>query len=166
MAWDLTHDGSFTIKSAYDALISPTHHEERKISPETPIHTVRDCKWAKKVWSKLIHQNMQGKIFNSNILEWIEDNLSENVGVNSSMPWSSIFAFSCWMCWKQRNEQVFSNKTMEVDAILGSIFNQVNCFLKVEKINKAVNFSCFHVAESNMRWEAPKKGTFKLNIDG
>ncbi|KAF7827395.1 Non-LTR retroelement reverse transcriptase [Senna tora] len=96
-----------------------------KEAPETAIHAVRDCKYAKQLWTNLVRQDQHNKFFGSNLQTWLHENLSINMGGGNGLPWSLVFAVTCWICWKQRNDFIFNNKEIDASSSLRVTFSHV-----------------------------------------
>ncbi|KAF7815067.1 ribonuclease H [Senna tora] len=107
--------------------------------PEDVIHAVRDCKWVKQIWERLVHQNFHSKFFSSSIHEWIHDNLTLEMGkkiVYLGVP------------------------------LLNSMLSQVNCYLDTNKVINPMNLVQDHVESNSSTWKAPNMGYVKINVDG
>ena len=128
---------------------------------ETIAHLLRDCELARKYWScvkvppALIHT------FSRSLEEWLQSNSVSLVKHKSDIPWSSVFLFTIWALWKNRNKIVFENSIP-------------NPRLPIECINQAKEYHfCVSKAKTAtakfarlVAWTKPREGWFKLNSDG
>ncbi|KAF7834146.1 putative ribonuclease H protein At1g65750 family [Senna tora] len=213
VAWDQTHDGSFTVKSAYNLIESGdqsvNHNLWKKIwkcpctennrfflwrlgnesimtntnrlkrgftasdichrcgeSPETVLHAVRDCKWTKPVWDLLVHRSAKNRFFSCNLQDWMEENLTTHKGKNREFPWSTTFAIGSWLCWKQRNDEIFNKKTTDVNFLAQKTLSEVQNYIKAAGTCKLVNNMLEDEIVENTNWQAPEDGWCKVNVDG
>ncbi|KAF7801765.1 3-epi-6-deoxocathasterone 23-monooxygenase [Senna tora] len=134
--------------------------------PETVLHAVRDCKWNKPVWELLIHRSAKNSFFSGNLRDWIEDNLTAHNGRNKGLPWSTTFAIGAWMCWKQRNDEIFNKKTTDVNYLVQRILNQVLIYIKAAETRDLVNNVLDENCMNGTSWQAPSNGWSKVNVDG
>ncbi|CAL1402405.1 unnamed protein product [Linum trigynum] len=154
-SWRLTPPGDFSIKSAYQLLLSEgtdgghTHlvwkaawrtpnlqrtktllwlvlygrfltdgechrrhlaqHDTCPIcggGPETAIHVIRDCPYARAAWSEILMNEPDDVFFGNDVERWMLHYLTDR----SKMIDSSIFAIFCWKLWHNRNLWVFEKK--------------------------------------------------------
>ncbi|WCJ27227.1 hypothetical protein M5689_008991 [Euphorbia peplus] len=74
---------------------------------ETPIHVLRDCVEARKVWVELIPTYYRSIFFSMDLKDWIAANLVTPSHI-SNLNWQVIFSTCIWWLWKWRNNRVFN----------------------------------------------------------
>lgn len=99
--------------------------------------------------------------FSRNLEDWLQASCLRKVGHKSANPWSTLFLFTIWSIWKNRNKIVFDN------AIPNSSLHKIH-------LSQAYEYS-FCVSKSKLkalkvvvaiRWNKPLEGWYKLNTDG
>ncbi|XP_028757801.1 uncharacterized protein LOC114716907 [Neltuma alba] len=83
---------------------------------EDSLHVLRDCPDIKSLWVSLIKPGWVNRFFGCNIQEWCSMNLRENCGRDGGQ-WRDLFAVTCWLIWKRRNEKMFEDQTSSVREI-------------------------------------------------
>ena len=76
---------------------------------KTIAHLLRDCELARKYWSCVEVPPALVHIFSGSLEEWLQSNSVSLVKHRSDIPWSSMFLFTIWALWKNRNKIVFEN---------------------------------------------------------
>ena len=85
---------------------------------ETTIHILRDCPWAREVWSQspgilplsFFHQTLQ---------EWLQHNATTvDVVLPHQLPWRIYFPFLCWNLWLSRNDRIFNHQSISQNSII------------------------------------------------
>ena len=80
--------------------------------PKTILHTLRDCRGVKSIWSCLGVKSSNTVFWDSNLHEWLNLNGKQNESANlAKIPWKILFFFAIWLIWKDRNQVVFKRKT-------------------------------------------------------
>lgn len=78
-------------------------------SEESTSHILRNCIQASEVWMALsphLHNSLKEHLQGSSPLQtWLHRNLTAKTTLFINIPWSVIFAFSCWLLWKNRNRR-------------------------------------------------------------
>ncbi|KAF7805340.1 putative ribonuclease H-like domain, reverse transcriptase zinc-binding domain-containing protein [Senna tora] len=83
---------------------------------------------------RIIHEGRSGTRYgsakswkgsNQDLPEWIEQNLTKCLGNWEEHKWGDIFAISCWLLWKQRNNIVFKNSVEKPISLITGIQNQL-----------------------------------------
>lgn len=99
--------------------------------------------------------------FSRNLEDWLQANYLRKVGHKSANPWSTLFLFTIWSIWKNKNKIAFDN------AIPNSSLHKIH-------LSQAYEYS-FCVSKSKLkalkvvvaiRWNKPLEGWYKLNTDG
>ena len=76
---------------------------------ERPIHTLRDCIFARNIWLSFPSQFLIHNFFLLPINLWCKLN-SRSTTVTNYTPWNTIFAFTIWSIWLGCNSLVFNNQ--------------------------------------------------------
>ena len=80
--------------------------------PKTILHTLRDCRGVKSIWSRLGVKSSNTVFWDSNLHEWLNLNGKQNESANlAKIPWKILFFFAIWLIWKDRNQVVIKRKT-------------------------------------------------------
>lgn len=78
---------------------------------------------------------------------------------DSSLPWSTLFAFCLWTIWKTRNSNLFNNQ------VLPPSFTQA--YVEATKFSHITHQITIPTRiPVSLAWKPLLRGTFKLNIDG
>ena len=117
---------------------------------ETSLHCLRDCLYAREVWSLLQFNHSQ--FFSLDLLDWLKS--------FSTGPDGIVFCVGLWQIWTMRNNLVFAGSHEPKDVV-------------VRKLNRMFDtcLSAFGVAPSSqstilVSWVHPPLGFVKLNTDG
>ncbi|XP_057760081.1 uncharacterized protein LOC130980412 [Arachis stenosperma] len=204
LAWNLSSDGTFKLRSAYnsldrnpsmpvqvfkyvwkwngperiryllwlvanEAILTNATRARRHMTniancprcnaeEETTIHILRDCQFAKKVWSSLVPQDHLSEFFNTDLPEWILINLSQRGN------WPCTFGMGISALWYDRNKLVFEGKISAPGMVAISIHKRttevLNC-LRKNLIKEQANRS-----DHLIRWIPPPESIIKINVDG
>ncbi|KAF7805325.1 putative ribonuclease H protein At1g65750 family [Senna tora] len=212
-AWKHTHDGAFTVKSAYniishnihsnpckvwkriwkcdcperiryflwklshDCIMTEVQRKKRGISTqdickrcglatESSTHAIRDCVWVKGIWEKLVRRDMWSSFFNLDIKSWVDLNTSKNWGYTNDGSWSSTFAYTTWLVWKQRNDFIFNNRNINASCLLNRICTEIHNYKEAAVMDRKVNALQNSKNRSHMSWQPPQEGWYKINCDG
>ena len=97
-------------------------------SPETTIHILQDCPWAKEVW----HQSLgilPLSFFQLPLQDWLRYNATVvRTSLPHHPPWQVYFPFTCWKLWLARNERIFTNKSQSQHSLIYSSVQAANEF--------------------------------------
>ncbi|CAL1375874.1 unnamed protein product [Linum trigynum] len=74
--------------------------------PESVIHVLRDCSYARSVWSSLLVDEPDTDFFEADVTRWVLHYLS---GRSKAIE-PSLFAILCWQLWNNKNQWVFEEK--------------------------------------------------------
>ena len=79
--------------------------------PETTIHILRDCPWAKEVWSQSLGI-LPVSFFQLYLREWLQSSATADITIlNLQLTWSIYFPFHCWNLWLAKNERIFRQQS-------------------------------------------------------
>ncbi|KAF7843708.1 putative ribonuclease H protein At1g65750 family [Senna tora] len=132
--------------------------------PESVLHTIRDCEYAKNVWMRLVKPKFWPRFFNNNVENWFCMNLSENLGC-FDINWHLAFGLAVWNIWKARNEFVFKSGSNGAPDLVFQIVNQVNWALNAENSVLNPRGQASRRIIQKVKWEKPPIGWWKVNVD-
>ena len=160
--------------TAHDRLMTNAHRVKRGLATdpkcksclqedEDTLHILRDCRFAREIWSKLIPAGERESFFTTSLYSWLRNNLEKP----ACPTWPILFTTVVWWLWKWRNICCFKDpdfkpvnplivihkKTKEITAA----FNKENLF--------SANPTGGSITKSLIQWIPPPEGWFKLNVD-
>ncbi|GLT46248.1 hypothetical protein SLA2020_200190 [Shorea laevis] len=161
--WLLCHQRLKTLEflsrlGIVDSDVCPMCHS----AAETCVHLCRDCPLLFNVWHTFFPQ---GTIEPSNTLfEWIKENcMVKNNCPTLPIPWGTVFSFTLWNIWLQRNNKLYSPNIFDPNSICSTIRERVFEFYS---IHPTLSPGSSQKAPQLVCWEKPPEGCFKLNTDG
>ncbi|KAL4307123.1 uncharacterized protein LOC107605009 [Arachis ipaensis] len=133
---------------------------------ETGLHALRDCPYAASIWVELVQPSAIAVFFGMNLAEWLDFNLSNQIGKSSNHNWIDEFFVACWRIWKWRNQDLFSQQQATrprnaVTIIRDSVSNYKEAVKK-----KLIKGESENIQNRRQAWEPPPRGWVKLNTDG
>ena len=131
---------------------------------ENSLHILRDCRYAREVWTQMVPVDQQDTFFTLSLNTWLRSNLEKS----AHPTWPILFTTAAWWLWKWRNVRCFEDP--EFKPVYPSIF----IHRKTKEITTAFNKENPFMAsptgsiatESLIKWIPPPEGWFKLNVDG
>ena len=79
--------------------------------PETTIHILRDCPWAKEVWCQS-SGSLPLTFFQLPLQSWLQTNATgKAVILHQQLPRKICFPFLCWHLWLAQNKRIFHNQS-------------------------------------------------------
>ena len=131
-------------------------------SPESILHTLRDCKVAKSIWKDLGIEEGNLEFFGPNLDAWLKTNCGRtSMYLRPHLPWKILFPQVVWTLWLYRNKAIFQTKKIEVGTSACCIKKEVEFYAIVPNgPNKPRQM------QVQVRWLKPPSGWTKLNIDG
>ena len=89
-------------------------------SPETTLHILHDCPWAREVWSQS-SRILPLSFFHMPLQDWLRYNATlDRVVLPNHVPWRIYFPFTCWKLWLARSERIFKNQSRSQHSLLYS----------------------------------------------
>ena len=76
---------------------------------ESIIHLLRDCELTHKYWRSIEVPPECVNTFTRSLEGWLHSNSVNFVLHRSGIPWSTVYLFTIWAVWKNRNKIVFDN---------------------------------------------------------
>lgn len=166
---------SFLWLVANDALLTNCNRVRRRLteddnccccthSPETTLHVLRDCDFAKDVWYRFVPVRSRRAFFDKDLQEWLYVNLVRSLPGKFRKDWCQTFSVTVHALWDRRNKSLFQGSAGSPDALLHDILRRVDelkCNYSIQKhiITSAVNKG------SPSYWVAPSAGWLKMNVD-
>lgn len=125
-------------------------------------HLLRECPKAKEIWhlirgSRWI-ENCQGQSLD----QWLQLNLKNQERRIYHIPWGTVFLYTIWEIWKDRNKVVFSHEHGNVHEIIRSIQHQATEAYEAFQADQFTGQPLIHITN----WVLPFAGKIKLNTDG
>ena len=88
--------------------------------PKTTIHILRDCPWAKEVWSQSL-DILALSFFQLSLREWLRSNATADTTIlYLQLPWHIYFPFLCCNLWLARNERIFKQQSRSQHSLIYS----------------------------------------------
>lgn len=102
-------------------------------------------------------------LFNKDpIHHWLHENLTTECTLFINIPWSTIFAYSCWTLWKNRNCRQIKGDTIDSPS-LHSILSLATEFLNITNL---FNQKIRQTKIIYIKWHPPNQPFILVNIDG
>ena len=128
---------------------------------ESILHALQDCPASKRIWQQLGRQVTNPFFSIQNLQEWLSSNAKSGQQHSSGpVPWFQVFLFAIWMIWKDRNQLVLRNKSLNPNldkAILHRAMEFVFCACNQPAAKRMILKS--------IRWEKLNEEWLTLNTD-
>ena len=76
---------------------------------ESILHLLRDCDFARNLWHKLEVPPTHVLSFTDGLEAWLKANCLSVVRHKGGIPWCTLFLYTVWSLWRNRNSVVFEN---------------------------------------------------------
>ena len=130
--------------------------------PETTIHILRDCPWAKEVWRQSPGL-LPMSFFQQPLQEWLRRNTTmEGTLLPHHLPWQVYFPFTCWKLWLARNERIFKAHSRSQHSLVFSSIQVATEFYFLAGTTKRTSVRVPQL----VKWQVPLYPFCKLNTDG
>ncbi|KAJ1380330.1 Ribonuclease H domain [Sesbania bispinosa] len=183
IAWGLGSDGCFLVSSAYSflvaqgALLTNAERFRRHISTiqdcphcpdkaETIIHVLRDCPFAKLIWSHFVPLTSHHPFFQKDLLDWFDFNLQLDATPFSSPVWSLLFGITIDCLWRERNNLIFNSIYSSFDYVKQKILHLLSDTREAYGIGKVIPSCKVMSFDLYIKWIPPPVDWFKINTDG
>jgi hypothetical protein len=123
---------------------------------ETTLHVLRDCPIAVEVWKHLLKEDDRGSFFICTFQQWVELNLSTNMGIQSDLSWDATWATTCYWLWRWRNQRVHDSSYVSQWQPWSFILKLVNEYKATKSVIKAEQ-TCQKVVK-DIKWLRPERG--------
>ncbi|KAL8513639.1 hypothetical protein ACS0TY_012939 [Phlomoides rotata] len=121
---------------------------------ESVEHALRDCAWVRDIWEA---SPFASSISNASLHVWVDDLLA-----SCSVDKQCLLATTLWFLWWERNNVVFSKKSLSKTALLEKIAVHRSQFLEAKSKNGRSSASS---KGGVVKWRLPSTGRWKLNCD-
>ncbi|KAK8622845.1 hypothetical protein V6N13_117744 [Hibiscus sabdariffa] len=96
----------------------------RCASCESVLHVLCDCPYVHTVWSASLGSLLPATFFANNLDVWLLSSLrSSSPTPYPDVPWSILFASTCWHIWKTRNDLIFTGFVAPTDSTAARSIN-------------------------------------------
>ncbi|RYR79610.1 hypothetical protein Ahy_A01g004421 [Arachis hypogaea] len=186
IAWGPSSDGTFSTKTAYqgperirtflwlvthNTILTNSERKQRHLTSddscprcrcqeESAIHVLRDCFYAKSIWQKLFPPNGINCFFNTDLNEWLLQNL-----MMSNNTWSCLFDVAVSTIWYLQNKLVFDGESVLVTTAVNHIRARSEEFGRVARSNLLKLRNTQNAGDCPIRWSRPEEGCIKVNVD-
>ncbi|CAN1331699.1 Putative ribonuclease H protein At1g65750 [Linum perenne] len=125
---------------------------------ENSIHVLRDCSFAKEVWSRTGGFDQNAPNWSGPRQDWLRSFLSSDDGL--------AFGVICWSLWKQRNARIFANSNDSA----GTVASRACAWAKtvaeaMDRDARAVGVSPIR-RQVDIAWNPGRSGWWTVNTDG
>ena len=137
-------------------------HCPRCHTPETTIHVLWDCPWAKEVWNQS-PGILPLSFFHMPLQEWLRCNaIADRDILPYHLPWIIYFPFMCWKLWLARNERIFQNESRSQHSLIYATMQAATEFYFLVGTTRRTQARF----PQYICWHAPPTQYMTLNTDG
>ncbi|KAK8997445.1 hypothetical protein V6N11_020923 [Hibiscus sabdariffa] len=141
-------DESFSINSAYAKFL----------------HVLCDCPYVHTVWSASLGSLLPATFFANNLDVWLLSSLrSSSPTPYPDVPWSILFASTCWHIWKTRNDLIFTGFVAPTDSTAA---RSINWSRHYSMVSSKITSRPIVRVDTPCRWLPPPSPWVCLNTDG
>ncbi|CAN0926318.1 Putative ribonuclease H protein At1g65750 [Linum grandiflorum] len=129
---------------------------------ESCIHVLRDCRFARQVWSKILPQVIAGQEMCKDWNTWLDDHVR-----HQDAKQSLIFGVGVWLLWRARNKRLFEQDTetpVEVAHRCDYWVALISSSWKIGQLGREVLSSTRQT--QLIGWRPGDEGWFTLSTDG
>ena len=95
-------------------------HCPRCNAPETTLHILRDCPWARVIWAQS-PGILPLSFYHVSLQDWLKYNATlDRTILPHQLLWRTYFPFTCWKLWIAQNERIFKNQSRTQHSLLYS----------------------------------------------
>ena len=128
---------------------------------ESILHLLRDCVFARNLWHKLEVPPTHVLSFTDGLEAWLKANCLSEVRHKGGIPWCTLFLYTVWSLWRNRNSVVFENSVPNSTLEKICLSQAKEFHFCVSKVNQAAPRIWIPI-----KWSKPPHGWCKLNTDG
>ncbi|CAL1397302.1 unnamed protein product [Linum trigynum] len=130
--------------------------------PETTLHVLRDCPFARGVWAGLLEDEPDRDFYGKSLEEWMFHYYTGRGRVVDA----TLFAGTCWLLWKNRNNFCFQGELQSFAQIqFHSAQLRQSIIRALEKETIVGGAGRLHTP-TPICWQHPEPGWTCLNTDG
>jgi hypothetical protein len=135
--WQISHDRLLTKQKLARWQLGNAYCDNCHFD-ETIIHALRDCPIAVHVWNHLISNKHRGNFYLTNLQEWIDLNLQQQIGNYSERDWSETWATTCYLLWTWRNKRQHDENFVSPSKPWLTISEYVNTYTSMRAAEASV----------------------------
>ena len=129
-------------------------------APETTIHILRDCPWAREIWCQALGI-LPLSFFALPLQDWLQSNAtSERATLPHLIPWKVFFPFTCWKLWLAHNERIFNHQSITQHSLL---YSSVQAATEFHFLAGTVHQTPTRIPQT-IRWHPPPPHLPSLNL--
>ncbi|KAJ1405254.1 Reverse transcriptase zinc-binding domain [Sesbania bispinosa] len=122
---------------------------------ETPLHILRDCWFAKKLWSHFVPSYMWLGFAQMDLQSWIDVNLSSAMVGYSKDLWALTFGIILDQLWMERNQLVFEKEANSEDSVWRRTIHIIDEVKEVFGIGRVVGTRRIMNHDNCIKWNPP-----------
>lgn len=130
---------------------------------ENTNHILRNCTQAIELWNQFcphLDNPTYKRLFNDSPLKtWLFNNLTTTTTLLINIPWSTLFAFSGWMLWKNRNCRKIWRE-LPLTPSLHCILSLATEFINITNVVNPKSKENYLIY---IKWYPPPQATFHLS---
>ncbi|CAL1355372.1 unnamed protein product [Linum trigynum] len=130
--------------------------------PETVIHVLRDCSYARHVWSHLLEGEPDSIVFQEEVRKWALHYLTGRSNVIEQ----SVFAILCWQLWRNRNLWVFEEQLASAEQLIHAAKLLSNQAKEAFEVGRSIVQGDSASETRLICWQRPPPGWVCVNSDG
>jgi ribonuclease HI len=161
--WQISHDRLLTKQKLARWQLGNAYCDNCHFD-ETIIHALRDCPIVVHVWNHLISNKHRGNFYLTNLQEWIDLNLQQQIGNYSERDWSETWATTCYLLWTWRNKRQHDENFVSPSKPWLTISEYVNTYTSMRAAEASVEIRTEEY--NDISWKRPLHGWIALNTDG
>ncbi|KAL4362824.1 hypothetical protein GQ457_04G010070 [Hibiscus cannabinus] len=129
---------------------------------ESIAHILRDCPSTRALWCSIIPPDHHALFFSSSPEPWVVSNIrSKLIFSDGSTPWACFFPTLLWQLWKRRNDFIFTDVCLPLEAIYNLSFAWAKHLAGSTDMVRVPATSLV----SQLQWTPPATGWVCLNAD-
>ncbi|CAN1810690.1 Putative ribonuclease H protein At1g65750 [Linum perenne] len=127
---------------------------------ESVLHVIRDCPFARQVWSSVGFQSDNPFLASTDLNSWIDSLVRHDQAL--------LLGIVCWYLWKARNEEVFTNATQRPQEVGKRALTWTQVVKEAFASEHSILGATPARTRSDVRWDpgGTEAGEVILNTDG
>ena len=123
-----------------------------------PLHAIRDCSDASRVWIKLINPSCPSLFFSGDIKVWIANNLKHNWGLDHRYERVDTFITTAWTLRNKRNKFVHEGISLPPTQTKQEILSSLSLLSEARKMGRLARTTTTNTASKKFDGEPPLVG--------
>jgi len=128
-------------------------------NPETLEHLFFYCPWTRGIWN---HQKIKIPISLTSVRR-LEEWVASRAALSRISPSFEEIAYLMWETWRQRNDAIFRQKTLDPTRVVENALINSRTFKSLQPCQTRGKDDRVSVER---QWKPPTQGTIKCNVDG